>query len=71
MAKNTNKENKIRCIDCAHATYMQWFENPIIAMCNMRNERMVAESEHICGMYQDAGPRKPEIQHFDCYSDND
>ena len=63
----TNYPGLIRCRNCSHATFMQWFKNPVIAYCDIREERMVADSPHLCNLfvYRDNSDRK--ITHYDHY----
>ena len=65
MAKKST--TLIRCIDCKNADFMQWFDNPIIAHCHEYEERMVAESKHLCADFIPSGVKSPVIQHFDHY----
>lgn len=70
MAVKTNEKGFVRCVECKHATYMQWFENPIIANCNFYHERLVGEARRICKFYEPSGKvdvGQLEIQHFDHY----
>lgn len=62
------KAAMIRCLDCANATYMQWFNNPIICDCKAYEERFVAEARHNCDEYEQR-TTPPIIQHFDKYED--
>lgn len=67
--KQRNGEG-IRCVECKHATYMQWFENPIIAECALLNERMVGEARRNCKLFEPSGISdisQLNIQHFDHY----
>lgn len=68
MAKtvNTNREF-VSCLDCANGVFMQWFNNPIIAYCKKREERMVAESLRICPLFKQSLVLEREITHFDDY----
>lgn len=69
MAFKKENEEFIRCIDCIHGTFMQWFENPIIADCNALNERMVAQSRRLCKEFEPSGNSNPEITHYDHYEE--
>lgn len=40
-----------RCIDCKHSDLMQWFNNPVIAFCRVRKERLVARALIVCRAY--------------------
>ncbi len=60
------KNEMIRCIQCKHGTFMQWFKNPIICKCHVFDEKMVAESKHLCDEYEERSD-EPEIEHFDHY----
>lgn len=57
----------VSCRNCAYATFMQWFKNPVIANCAALGERQVADSQRRCKLfvYRDNSDR--EIQHFDHY----
>ena len=60
------KNEMVRCIECKHGKYMQWFENPIICHCNILNEKFVAESKHLCVDFEKTNAKR-EVQHFDHY----
>ncbi|MBP5769808.1 MAG: hypothetical protein J6W75_00395 [Bacteroidaceae bacterium] len=69
MAKNNNTERKfVRCLDCRHGVFYQYFRNPIVNDCLISGERNVAESRRICS---DFSPRTdgqpPQITHYDSY----
>ena len=66
-SKNNSERDFVRCIDCRKATFMQWFENPVIALCKDQNERLVAASRRLCRGFVPSGNANPEIQHFDHY----
>lgn len=57
----------VSCRNCAHATFMQWFKNPVIAYCDAFDERMVADSQHRCKLFEYRDNSDREIQHFDHY----
>ena len=62
----TSEQEMVKCINCKHATYKQWFQNPIIAMCLVKMSKEVAESNRICKDYAERiGP--PEVEHLDSY----
>lgn len=63
----TNYTGLISCRNCAHASFMQWFNNPVIAYCDAREERMVADSVHLCNMYVYRNNADREITHYDHY----
>ncbi|MBQ7495484.1 MAG: hypothetical protein IJT75_07040 [Bacteroidaceae bacterium] len=70
MAQKNNERGFVRCVECKHATYMQWFENPIIAECQVHHERMVGEARRICKSFEPSGVvdvSQISIQHFDHY----
>ena len=56
----------VRCLDCKHGTYMQWYKNPIICRCEVLEEKTVAESKRVCKDYERRNS-EPEIEHFDHY----
>ena len=57
----------VRCIDCKHGTYKQWFCNPVICICRVKDdEKFVAASKRICPSYEERAG-EPEITHFDHY----
>ena len=69
---NSNKENVreyVQCIHCKKAkALMQWFNNPIIAVCSETEERQVAETNRLCKLYVRAREEEqPALQHFDSY----
>lgn len=65
--KNYPEREFVRCIDCKKATFMQWFENPVIALCSDQNERLVAASRRLCRGYVPSENPNPDVQHFDHY----
>jgi len=68
MATKSNNEKKfVQCITCKHGEFMQWFQNPVIAYCHLREEKMVATSRRLCPLYSPSGQQEPEIKHFDHY----
>ncbi len=71
----SNKElvrDYVQCIHCKKATaLMQWFKNPIIAVCGETNERQVAETNRLCKLYVRANEDEmPTLQHFDSYDNS-
>ena len=56
----------VKCINCKHATYKQWFQNPIIAMCMLKMSKEVAESNRICKEYAERRGQA-EVEHLDSY----
>ncbi len=68
-ARNNDKDF-VCCMSCSNGIFMQWFDNPVIAYCRVRKERMVAESRRICQTYTPSSEENPEIRHFDCYAED-
>lgn len=66
MAKNQD-HNFVRCLNCKHATFMQWYENPVVAYCSVAKERLVANSKRVCKMFVESGVTHPQIEHHDDY----
>ena len=71
----SNKElvrDYVQCIHCKKATaLMQWFKNPIIAVCGETDERQVAETNRLCKLYVRANEDEmPTLQHFDSYDNS-
>ncbi len=60
------EQTMVNCIKCKHATYKQWFRNPVIAFCAIRNSREVAMSNRICKEYTER-MGEPVIEHLDKY----
>ncbi len=58
----------VTCMQCQHATLMQWFENPIVAQCAKKGDRQVAQSNRICKEFRQS-TAEANIQHFDHYED--
>lgn len=56
----------VQCLNCKHATLMQWFKNPIIAQCAAHNDRQVAESKRICKEFA-ARTDEATVTHYDSY----
>ena len=67
MNDKNKEQGFVQCIRCQHATFMQWFENPVIAYCSQTDQRQVAASRRICKMFAESGIENPEIKHFDHY----
>lgn len=66
MASDKNKD-MVRCIDCKHGTYLQWFQNPVICVCHMRDEeRFVAAARRLCFQFE-KGTGNTEVKHLDHY----
>ena len=60
------EKGMVKCINCKHGAFMQWFNNPIICNCHIFDEKFVAESRRICTEYiKSAGTHK--IEHYDHY----
>jgi len=50
---------------------MQWFENPIIAVCGETRERQVAQTNRLCKSFVRASDDEmPALQHFDSYDNS-
>ncbi len=62
------QETFVKCMDCKWADLMQWFENPIVAQCNKRNERQVAATRRICKEYAER-TTEATITHYDHYEE--
>ena len=62
MATEKNKD-MVRCIECKHGSYMQWFQNPIICNCQLYNEKFVAASRRVCPSFEKRA-KTPEVTHF-------
>lgn len=71
MAKSSSNSEKVfvRCLDCAHGRFMQWFDNPIVVYCREDCQRTVAETRRICHLFKPSGIKEPEITHFDRYEE--
>ena len=70
MASKTGSEREfVRCLECRHATFMQWYENPIVAQCEQLNERMVAQSKRVCKLFSPSGNKDPHVTHYDNYDE--
>ncbi len=70
MSQKINDKGFVHCVNCTHAKFMQWYENPIIAECDIYHERMVGEAHRICRHFQSSGitdVNQLVIQHFDSY----
>lgn len=57
----------VRCIQCRHGKYMQWFHNPVICQCSIYNEKFVAEAKRICEEYAERTNTNIEVIHYDHY----
>ena len=66
MALKNNERNFVQCIRCKHGKFMQWLENPLIALCEVTKERQVAEAKRQCRLFVETTD-EPIIQHFDSY----
>lgn len=64
-----NDKDFVCCMSCSRGIFMQWYENPIIAYCRVKKERMVAESRRICQSFSPTVDANPEIHHFDTYEE--
>ncbi len=69
ISRNTEKEF-VSCVSCARAILMQWFQNPIVAFCKEKQERVVAQSRRVCSDFEPNPDPSPEVRHFDCYDDH-
>lgn len=69
MALKNKDDRFVKCIDCTHAKFMQWYNNPIIAECDTFKERMVAESRRICKSFIPSAVSNPEVTHYSSYDD--
>ena len=50
---SADKERKGRCMDCANAYLMRSEpRNPVVAKCELTNERWVASMEPDCGRFE-------------------
>ena len=67
---NVQEKTYVSCLHCAHAQFMQWFNNPIVAYCYEEHTRMVAETQRICSLFKPSGNPNPEITHFDHSEEN-
>lgn len=67
MAAKFTSKDFVQCISCKHATFMQWWNNPVIAKCQLLHERQVAEAKRICRQYTPTSAT-PEIEHFESYT---
>lgn len=56
-------------MDCSKATFMQWFDNPIVAHCAEWDERTVAASKRICKAFVPAGNGERDVTHYDSYDE--
>lgn len=69
MATKTNA-SFVQCIHCKKvAALMQWYENPLIAVCKDTHERQVAETNRDCKLFVPNSGKDdlPPVQHFDNY----
>ncbi len=66
MAVKNYESSFVKCIDCKHAKFMQWYENPIIAECMLHKERQVALAKRLCSLFAPSNA-EPEVLHFDSY----
>lgn len=67
--KNAAQKSFVKCLDCTHGIFMQWFQNPIIVYCKIREERTVAQTSRICRDFNPSGNLHPEVIHFDHYEE--
>ena len=59
-------EETVQCLHCRFATYKQWFQNPVVALCSVRGDKQVAATKRVCKYYKER-PDEPVIEHFDSY----
>ncbi|MCF0195867.1 MAG: hypothetical protein HUK03_01235 [Bacteroidaceae bacterium] len=71
MAEAKKNRETISCITCIHASLMQWMQNPIIAHCQVRDQREVAEVKRSCKEYKENSEKNPAIQHFSKYEEKE
>lgn len=64
MAEKKNCE----CLTCAHGSYIQWMNNPIIAICSINKDRQVAEAKRVCKEYVPS-KKEPVVTHYDSYAE--
>ena len=73
MATSNKNEDRlyVQCLQCKNASaFLQWFSNPIIAVCGERGDRQVAATKRICKLFIRAKNEElPPVQHFDHYDD--
>lgn len=62
-----HSKGMVRCIECRHGNYMQWYHNPIICKCAIFDEKFVAEARRLCDDYEERTNAEPEITHYDHY----
>lgn len=66
---NDKEKNKglVCCINCKHGSYRQWYQNPIICLCALKDdEKFVAATKRLCPLYEER-PSEPVVTHFDHY----
>lgn len=56
------------CMDCVHATLMQWGNDPIIADCKAFECREVARPQRYCDRFEKEAELPKPIQHFPKYA---
>lgn len=67
MAKKAPKkveETLVSCMDCIHATLMQWGNDPIIAECKAHRCREVARFKRFCQQHELTKRLPKSIQHL-------
>ncbi len=67
--KNSQEREFVKCLDCRHGSFMQWYENPIVAYCDVFKERSVASSRRLCKMFVPSHVAQPKITHYDSYDE--
>lgn len=67
--KNSSEREFVRCMECRHATFMQWYENPIVANCSQLGERTVAQSNRVCKLFAPSGTAHPAVTHYENYDE--
>lgn len=70
MAKKTKTRDtsSVSCTECAHATLMQWGDDPIIADCNAHGCREVASHRRTCNNYEPSAHLPKPIKHLKKYA---
>ena len=57
----------VQCRYCKHAALMQWWDNPIIAQCDVTGEREVAETKRLCETFEKR-VKAEIVEHFNQYN---
>lgn len=56
------------CMECVHATLMQWGDDPLIAECSAHKCREVASHKRTCKEFRIESNLPKPIQHFKKYA---